>query len=429
MRRAVGIVTLLGALVAFVFWAPGARAAQLVAGPSVTIGADERLDDELYATGNAIEIEGDVTRDVFAAGATVAISGRAGGDVTAAAGSVKVSGPIAGSLRVAAGTVEVTGPIGWDLVVLGAESVTVGRTATIAHDVATIGAETLTIDGTVRGNVRGNVGTLVVSGRIFGDVDVNANRVEIRDGAQIDGVFRYRAPQPATIAPGARIVGPQEYTPSPGTTGGPQTTLDRVLSWLSTVLLRLGWALVAGTLLVLALPRQTAQVADTFRCAPLWTIVWGVVAFVVVPAVALVLAVTVVGLSAALLLLGLYVAVLYLSQVLVGIALIRLVPLRAFRSERRLALWLVMVVGTTLVLVFRMLPIPFGWTFWWSLLIGALGLGMVWTALSGWGLRRVVPAAAAPAPSPVFEEAIPAQPMTTPPTEAHEEVEERREEH
>lgn len=348
--------------------------------------------------------------------------------MTVAAGSIRVSGPVAGSVRVAAGTVELTGPIGWDLAVLGAESVTVGRTATIAHDVTVIGAGTLTVDGTVRGNVRGNVDMLVVNGRIFGDVDVNANRVEIRDGAQIDGTLRYRAPQPATIAPGARIVGPQAYTLSPGTTGGPQTTLDRVLSWLSTVLLRLGWALVAGTLLVLALPRQTALVADTFRHAPLWSLVWGLVVFVVLPIAALVLAVTVVGLSAALLLLGLYVAVLYLSQVLVGIALIRLLPVSALRSDRRLVLWLAMVVGTTLVLVFRLLPIPFGWTVWWSLLFGILGLGMVWTALSGWGVHRVVPTAAAPAPAPVIEDASSTEPIVRSETERSGGADETREE-
>jgi len=404
MRKIVAVAGVLAVLACWSFAAPATRAAQLVAGPDVTVGAGEQVDDDMYAAGNTVEIRGDVTRDLFAAGSTVTIAGRVGGDVTSAAGVVRVSGPVAGSLRVAAGTVEVSGPIGWDLAVLGAQSVTVGRPATVAHDVAVIGAGTVTLDGTVRGNVRGNIGTLVVNGRVMGDIDVDADRIEIRDGARVDGALRYRAPQRATVAPGATVAGPEEFTPSPTTTAQPRTTLDRILAWVSTVLLRLGWALVAGTLLVLALPRQTARVTDTLHRAPLWTLVWGMVALVLVPAVVIVLALTVVGLSAALLLLGLYFAVLYLSQVLVGIAVLRLLPLPALRSERRVTLWLTMLVGTTLVLLFRMLPIPFGWTFWWSLLIGAIALGMVWTALTGWGVPRAAPAVAAPVSSPVWPE-------------------------
>ncbi len=395
MRRLVLAVVSAVALLVTAVPLPEARAAELVAGSAVTIAADELLDDDLYAMGSAVEIAGDVTRDVFAMAGTVTVDGRVGGDVTAMAGTIRASGPVAGSLRVAGGTVEVTGPIGWDLAVLGAGSVTVGPSATVAHDVALLGGGSLTLEGTVNGDVRGNVGTLVLRGHVKGDIDVTAERVEVADGARVGGSLRYRSPQPATIAPGAQIVGSVEYTPTEGAAERPRGTLDRVNDWLSTVLLRLGWALVAGTLLVLAFPRQTTQVTDTLRWAPLWTLLWGVLLLVVVPLVVLVLAFTVIGLAAALLLLGLYLAVLYLSQVLVGIAVVRSLPWPWIRSPRRQALWPIMLAGTLLAVVWRLLPIPFGWTIWWSLVYGVLALGMVWTALTGWGWR---PAAATAGP-------------------------------
>jgi len=399
MRKSVGVWIAL-VLVTIVAVLPGrVAAAELLAGSSVVIGTSERLNDDLYAAGNTIEIGGEVTRDVFAAGSTVIVSGRVGGDVTAAAGTIRVTGPVAGSVRVAGGEIDVTAPVGWDLAVLGAGSVTVGRTATIGHDVAIIGAGTVTVDGTVRGSVKGTVGTLLVNGQIDGDIDVEADRVELRDNADVRGALRYRAPQPASIAPGARIAGPQEYTPTPGAEQRERESFARrALEWIGTVLLRLAWALVAGTLLVLALPRQTARVAETLRLAPLASLLWGIGLLVGVPILVIVLAVTVVGLPAALFVLGLYIAVLYLSQVFVGIALVQLLPFPALRAERRLTLWLMMLVGTTVVLLFRMLPIPFGWTFWWSLVVGLLGLGMVWTAFSGIGLPKHTAVAAVSSP-------------------------------
>lgn len=400
MRKSVGVWIAL-VLMTIVAVLPGrVAAAELLAGSSVVIETSEQLNDDLYAAGNTIEIGGEVTRDVFAAGSTVTVSGRVGGDVTAAAGTVRVTGPVAGSVRVAGGQIDVTAPVGWDLAVLGAGSVTVGRTATIGHDVAIIGAGTVTIEGTVRGSVKGTMGTLIVNGQIAGDIDVEADRVELRDNADVRGALRYRAPQPASIAPGARIAGPQEYTPTPGAEQRERESFARrALEWIRTVLLRLAWALVAGTLLVLALPRQTARVAETLRLAPLASLLWGIGLLVGVPILAIVLAVTVVGLSAAFFVLGFYIAVLYLSQVFVGIALVQLLPLAGLRAERRLTLWLMMLVGTTVVLLFRMLPIPFGWTFWWSLVVGLLGLGMVWTAFSGIGLPKRTAVAAVSSPS------------------------------
>ncbi len=398
MRWLVLTMAITGMLVLTALTVPGARAAELVAGNAVTVTAGELLDDDLYAMGSAVEIAGEVTRDVFAMAGTVTIDGRVGGDVTAMAGTIRTSGPVAGSLRVAGGTIEVTGPIGWDLAVLGAGSVTVGPTATVAHDVALLGGGSLTLEGTVNGDVRGNVSTLVLRGHVKGDVDVTVDRLDVADGAQIDGVLRYRSPQPASIAPGARIAGAVEYTPVEGAVERPRGTLERVNDWLSTVLLRLGWALVAGTLLVLAFPRQTTQVTDTLRRAPLWTLLWGSLIGAAVPLIVLVMALTVIGLAAALLLLGVYVAVLYLSQVLVGIAVLRWLPMPWVRSPRRQALWPIMLVGTVLAVLWRLLPLPYGWTIWWSILYGVLALGMVWTALTGWGLRPAAAAAAVDRP-------------------------------
>lgn len=394
-RRQTLLGLLLGAVLCLAV-APGiAGAAQLGAGGSVTIPQGERIDDDLYVTGGTVTVDGEVRRDLFVGAGTVVLNGRVEGDLVASGGTVRVNGPVGGSLRAVAGTVEVQAPVGWDVAALGVGTLTVASTATVAHDVAIVQAGTVTIAGTVRGAVRGSAGTLIVAGRVDGDVDVTARNVEIRDGAAIRGALRYRSPRPAQIAAGASIAGPIEHTPSGGE-GGPQTVVERVWSWLRTVLLRLSWALVAGTLLILLLPRPVAGASDALRSAPLASVLWGLGLLVGVPLVSILLAITIVGIPAALLLLGSYLALLYLSQIVVGITLVRLLPLGIVRSERRLPLWLAMMVGTTLVLVFRLLPLPLGWTFWWSFLAGVLALGAVAVALTGIGLPRPAVSTATP---------------------------------
>jgi hypothetical protein len=161
-------------------------------------------------------------------------------------------------------------------------------------------------------------------------------------------------------------------------------------------------------LLVLFFPRQTVAVTDTLRDTPLVSFGWGIVLLFLVPVLVLVLLITVVGIPIALILAALYTIALYLSQIIVGITLVRLALSRTpgWAGSDRMRLWLSMLIGVPIVLLIRLLPIPFGWTFWLSLLIGIFALGAIWTALSGWGRRRRVdgqPPVAAPPVEPVAE--------------------------
>ena len=399
------IAALLLALAALALPRP-ARAATFLADGQVVVAQGQTIDDDVYAFSGTITIDGRITRSLVVAGGTVTVNGQVDGDVTVAGGTITLNGPVGGTVRVAGGTVTINGPVGWDVVAAGGD-VTVGSGSRIANDLV-LGAGTVTVAGRIDGDLRGSATQARLLGEVRGDVllDID-NQLSLGPQAVIGGDLSYRAPQAANIDPGARIQGQTRFTPTGAATGSERSFTERALAWLGSLLLRLAWALVAGTLLVMLLPRRSATIADTLRQAPVASLLWGIALLIAVPILAIILLITVVGVPAGLLLLGFYLAALYLSQVLLGLSLVRgAVPL-SWRTTRRLPLWLAMLIGTSLVVLIRLLPLPFGIATWWtailSFLIAVLALGAIWTDLTGWG--KPVPALApAAAPPPLAEE-------------------------
>src|SRR5437868_10351190 len=114
---ALGGSVVVGALFA---WLPlQAAAADLRQGPSITVGAGQTINDDIYAAGGTISIDGNVNGSVIAAGGTITISGTVSRDVMIAGGTVNVSGKGGGSIRAAGGKLTLNAPVEQDVVVTG----------------------------------------------------------------------------------------------------------------------------------------------------------------------------------------------------------------------------------------------------------------------------------------------------------------------
>ncbi|ACZ39345.1 MAG: hypothetical protein DIU58_011840 [Sphaerobacter thermophilus] len=368
-----------------------ALAAEFRSGSSPSIGSEERIDDDLYISGGMIRIDGQVTGDLVATGGTVTAAGPVDGNVNIASGNVTVSGPVGGTVRVAAGTITIDGEVARDVVVAGG-TVRITSNARVGQDLVVAGG-TVTVDGPVGRDVRGGGGDFRLNSTVGGDVRLDLDgRLTLAENASIEGDLIYEAPGAANIAEGATVAGTTTREQPAG-----QSTGARVASWIISTLLRLAWALLVGTAIVLLIPRTTRIVTDTLRERPVVSLGWGVALLIAVPLLAVVLAVTIVGVPLALIALGLLLLAAYLSQIVVGITIGRLL-LR--RPTTRTGLWAAMLVGVTIVVLIRLLPIPYGWTTWVSLLIAVLAIGAIWTELTGWGRYARVPERAATAPPP-----------------------------
>src|SRR5256884_682430 len=90
MLRVAALVALL--MVAFPL---RAAAADIRQGNDIVIGANDTVDDDLYAFGNSIAINGTVNGDVVAAGQSLSVDGTVNGDVMFAGSSVSIRGQVA----------------------------------------------------------------------------------------------------------------------------------------------------------------------------------------------------------------------------------------------------------------------------------------------------------------------------------------------
>lgn len=182
---------------------PGLAAAQQAGGMVVLRGT---IDEDAYLAGGIVDSRAKVRGDVAAAGGQVSIAGDISGDVLAVAGQVDLVGTVGDDVRVAGGQVRLVGEVGGDAVAAGAD-VGLGAEAAVGGR-ALLAGGLVEVAGRVGKDLRVAGGTVRLSGRVGGDVLVAAERLEILDGASIGGRLSYVSPEPARIAPGARIVGP-----------------------------------------------------------------------------------------------------------------------------------------------------------------------------------------------------------------------------
>jgi hypothetical protein len=258
------------------------------AGANVTITGEA---GKIDAAGATVTVRANATGDVQLAGAQVNFDGDVGGSLRAAGASVNLRGNIARGLDVGGAVVLINAIVGRDLRA-GAANLTIGPGSDIAGDLKA-GAANLTLSGHVAGKVEIAGGLVTINARTDGDVVVRAGQVIVNAAAQIGGnlvVYSLREP---VIAEGAAIAGTVTRFSPPDWWQGPTWT------W------KLGFAaaIAAGTVLtgivmMLFGGRVFAAATGHVRHRPVSSFLFGILALVLIPFVALVLLVTVIGISA-----------------------------------------------------------------------------------------------------------------------------------
>jgi cytoskeletal protein CcmA (bactofilin family) len=219
MKRKTRIVTLLSLLVlALLVFVPAASAYDGRGGERIVIGKDEVINDDLFAGGNTVIVDGTINGDLFAAGQTVIVNGKVAGNVFAAGSNVTVNGEV-----------------GYDLFAAGAV-VTIGPDARIKHNAYTMGAGVESQAGSlIGGSLYIGAGQGLVSGQITNDLLVGANRLRLEgtvgrnakiavdttdSGVTPSYMYGPNMPSMPAVQPGltfgkaARVAGSLEYTSS-----------------------------------------------------------------------------------------------------------------------------------------------------------------------------------------------------------------------
>jgi hypothetical protein len=273
----------------------------------------------LYAAGASVEIAADIGGDVLAAGGRVMVGDRVKGSVMAAGGFVELRGRVGEDARLAAGRIVIRAVVGGDLVAAG------GRMALAPESVVTgdvwFAGRTVATAGQIGGGVKIAGQAIAIGGEIAGDVELIGQSIEILPGAAIKGRLVYSSPEPARIAPGARIAGgvAHEAIAWPA-------RADSVAKVVATVL-GLGFAtavLALSIVFVLVFPGYAVAAAHSIGRRPWASLGLGFALLAALPAAAVIALATVIGSTLALALAAVYllslplgytIAALYLGDV------------------------------------------------------------------------------------------------------------------
>lgn len=411
-------------------------------GDKIIIPAGETINDDLYAAGNEVTLEGTVKGDMVAFAQMVTVNGTVDGDLITAAQTVVVNGTVTGSVRMA-GSVLYVGEkarIGGDM--LGASySLELRKGSTVGRDLVFATGQTL-LAGDVGRNVLAYTGAFQLDGNVTGNVQAHVGEAGKSRNGPPPTMFMGQSTVPVpmvqtglTIDPAAKVGGSLDYTQNAdlaipaGVVAGKiartaqpvdqsqpapeKTAAQKMIEWVFDSARSLITLLLIGLFLLWLFPAFMGSASNELETRPWPSLGWGVVAyagfffvlllivFVMILGAVVFGVLTLGGLSGTIVVLGLLaffglivafvLATSFVAKILFGITLGKWILQRANSPIAAHRYW-PMVIGVAItvavvaLLSFPLIPGALGWLL--NLVIILFGLGALWM----WGRRRMAKA-------------------------------------
>jgi cytoskeletal protein CcmA (bactofilin family) len=331
----------------------------------VTIGTTETIEDDLYAFGSNIAINGTIHGDLIAAGNNISVDGTVTGDVIAAGQSIAIRGQVGGSVRAAGNTIVLDGKVTSDLLV-GGNDLTILSNGRVGRD-AIVGATNTTISGQIGRDLQAGSANVKIDGGIGGNVRASVERLQLTDRATVGGSLKYTSKNEAQIANTSSVKGPIERT-TPENGRAPLVTgpAALVLEWLKGLI----GLLILGILVVFFFPGFARRAGEALVHSPWLTLAIGAIVLIGLPILSVVffaVGALIGGWWIGFVILALFVVVLALSipvaAVGVGGALLRV-------ARRPVPVWLALMIGLVALLLVALIPILGGLVIFCALLFG-----------------------------------------------------------
>jgi cytoskeletal protein CcmA (bactofilin family) len=362
-----------------------AAAADIRQAQDITIGSTETVNDDLYAFGTNIAINGTINGDLVAVGNNISIDGNVTGDVIAAGQNIAIRGQVGGTVRAAGSSVVVDGKIADDLLAAGNE-LTILSNGRVGRDVL-VAAPNTTVIGQIGRDLQAGSTNVKIDGGVGRDVLATVDKLQLTERATVGGSLRYTSKTEAQIANTSSVKGTIErQTPvtderTPLFTG----TTAVVVEWLKGLI----GLLILGILVVFFFPGFSRRAGEALVRSPWMTLAIGALVLIGLPILAVVFFVVgalIGGWWIGFVALALFVVVLALSipiaAIGVGGALLRV-------ARRPVPVWLALLIGLVALLLVALIPTLGGLVIFCALLFG---MGAATIAVVGG--RRAEPAAA-----------------------------------
>ena len=303
-------------IIAFILLPQIILATEFKAGDNIIIPESTLIQDDYFITGENIKFSGIIEGDFISACQTLTSKGKVEGNLMAVAQHIDISGEVGGSFRGGAQDITLDSKLGRNF--LGfAQSINLKESSEIGGDVIAFCGD-LRISGKVGKGLRGSFGTVVISGIISGDVNIEkADEVTILPEAKIYGDLKYKSKKEAKIEKGAEITGEVNWTqiqPKKAKKG---------LTWgrLFIAFLFFCASLVTGLFMLLIAKKEVKAAKEAVFKDFLKNLGLGFVFVVCVPIAGVILLFTMIGIPISIIVIFAYMVLFYIAKIFVGMAL------------------------------------------------------------------------------------------------------------
>lgn len=316
---------------------------------SVTIKANEVVDDSLFLGAEVVTIDGTVNGNLVAFSDTVKISGTIKGNLITAAENVTVTGTVGGSMILMASDIDVSANIAGDAVT-AADRVSFSSEARVNGNTA-VAAKSITFAGQTERDFYTAAERITMNGTVGRHLEAWGDKLALGEEARIGGNVRFRAEDDdeLTQSPLSRVDGEVEVI------GVTYERTNRYLTgefYVGQMLLLIA-SLLFGLVLFWLLPNlRDVEVGDGLDGAKSAGI--GLITIVSLPIIAIMVAFTVVGLPFTIIGLVGWIVLMYIAKIVVAgyIGSLLLAD-----SERANNAFMVLLVG--LVPIYIAINLPF----------------------------------------------------------------------
>jgi cytoskeletal protein CcmA (bactofilin family) len=273
------------------------------------LSKDQSVKSDIFVTCARGRIDGTVEGDLFFFGQSVEISGHIKGDAIIFAGSARINGQIDGNIRSFANNLTITGSVGKNVLTFN-EVVNLDSAGKVNGSMMAF-ADSVGLDGHLGRDLVAFDNQTLISGTVDGEIRAKGHNMSIGPSAQVGGPIHYEGDNPESVASGAKLASPVEFTK---TQHKSQYTEGHYYLW------RVIWTaafVLFGLVLFLLLPRfseETVRAGARFG-APVGL---GVLVFFAVPIAAIIACITVVGIPLGVLTLALWILGLFTAEIVVG---------------------------------------------------------------------------------------------------------------
>ena len=265
------------------------EAAEFRSGVEVLIGADEILNEDVYAVAGRVIVDGTINGDLVAAGENIQVNGAVNGDLIVSARSITINGAVEDDIRAAGATLQFRSLVGGDLITAG-DQITIEADSVVGEDLVAR-ANTVIANGDVEGNLDLDVVNATIAGTVQGNVDaVVEEELTLSPEATIGGALNYTSVNEVTLPPGAQVVGAVTMQAPTISIFGFEFQVSALISVLSQILEQIKWfigTVLAGLILIWLFPRAMHTVTTTLPKSPWKSLFMGALALPLIPIILL----------------------------------------------------------------------------------------------------------------------------------------------